>query len=162
MRVLKIGSLIIGLALFVLLPFFSYQSFASDISSGQVILTQQEFQTLKQNLKTLKTNSENSDNAMRNSQNQLTVASLSMTEQQKELVALKNLTQQQADELAIVRRKLSEQEISIMTANESLTKANQFLEEQKKEIEKSNSNNRKKNWIIGLAAGGLITYLAFK
>lgn len=138
-----------GILMFVLflLPCFASASYGSS-STTEVVLTQQEFITLQQNLKELENINNNQLSTITKLETQLQTASLSTSELQMQLIEAKISLTEQHNQLQTANQKLAAQEKVLNEQAISLAKAEVYLNEQKREIKKTQYRQRKSNILI--------------
>lgn len=138
-----------GILMFVLFLLPCFVSVSYGISSTtEVVLTQQEFATLKQNLKELENINNNQLNTITKLETQLQTASLSTSELQMQLVEARTSLTEQHKQLQTANQKLNEQEKTLNEQMISLAKAEVYLNEQKREIKKAQYRQRQSNILI--------------
>jgi len=152
-------TLITSLFLFVL-SFVSLPVYGST-PTEQVILTQQEYATLKTNFDTLESTINNQLNTINELEIQLKIAKLSTSEQKNELIQALNLIQEQKTQLTEARNLLQKQEQMLNEQKLSLAKAEIYLEQQKNEIKKAKAQQRNSK-LLNILLGGTVIYLVAK
>lgn len=152
-------TLITSLFLFVL-SFVSLPAYGST-PTEQVILTPQEYATLKTNFDTLESTINNQLNTINELEMQLKIAKLSTSEQKNELIQALNLIQEQKTQLTEVRNLLQKQEQMLNEQKLSLAKAEIYLEQQKNEIKKAKAQQRNSK-LLNILLGGTVIYLVAK
>jgi len=152
-------TLITSLFLFVL-SFVSLPVYGST-PTEQVILTQQEYATLKTNFDTLESTINNQLNTITELEMQLKIAKLSTSEQKNELIQALNLIQEQKTQLTEARNLLQKQEQMLNEQKLSLAKAEIYLEQQKNEIKKAKAQQRNSK-LLNILLGGAVVYLVAK
>lgn len=152
-------TLITSLFLFVL-SFVSLPAYGST-PTEQVILTPQEYATLKTNFDTLESTINNQLNTINELEMQLKIAKLSTSEQKNELIQALNLIQEQKTQLTEARNLLQKQEQMLNEQKLSLAKAEIYLEQQKNEIKKAKAQQRN-NKLLNILLGGTVIYLVAK
>lgn len=129
--------------------------------TNQVILTTQEFATLKTNFDTLESTIINQLTTINELEMQLRVAKLSTSEQKNELIEALSLINEQRTQLTEARNLLQKQEQMLNEQKLSLAKAEIYLEQQKKEIHRAKMEQRKSK-LLNILLGGAVVYLAAK
>ena len=152
-------TLITSLFLFVL-SFVSLPVYGST-PTEQVILTPQEYATLKTNFDTLESTINNQLNTINELEMQLKIAKLSTSEQKNELIQALNLIQEQKTQLTEARNLLQKQEQLLNEQKLSLAKAEIYLEQQKNEIKKAKAQQRNSK-LLNILLGGTVIYLVAK
>lgn len=152
-------TLITSLFLFVL-SFVSLPAYGST-PTEQVILTPQEYATLKTNFDTLESTINNQLNTINELEMQLKIAKLSTSEQKNELIQALNLIQEQKTQLTEARNLLQKQEQMLNEQKLLLAKAEIYLEQQKNEIKKAKAQQRN-NKLLNILLGGTVIYLVAK
>ena len=152
-------TLITSLFLFVL-SFVSLPVYGST-PTEQVILTRQEYATLKTNFDTLESTINNQLNTITELEMQLKIAKLSTSEQKNELIQALNLIQEQKTQLTEARNLLQKQEQMLNEQKLSLAKAEIYLEQQKNEIKKAKAQQRNSK-LLNILLGGAVVYLVAK
>ena len=122
--------------------------------TNQVILTTQEFTTLKSNFATLESTIDSQLNTITELEMQLTVAKLSTSESNNQLIEALKLIKEQRMQLTQAKISLEKQEQMLNEQRLSLEKAEIYLNEQKKEIHKAKMKQRNStilNYVLGAA-----------
>ena len=122
--------------------------------TNQVILTTQEFATLKSNFATLESTIDSQLNTITELEMQLTVAKLSTSESNNQLIEALKLIKEQRMQLTQAKISLEKQEQMLNEQRLSLEKAEIYLNEQKKEIHKAKMKQRNStilNYVLGAA-----------
>lgn len=155
----KLFMVIVGCVL--LLALSSCSPVFGSTPTNQVILTTQEFATLKSNFATLESTIDSQLNTITELEMQLTVAKLSTSEQKNELIEALNLIKEQRTQLTQAKISLEKQEQMLNEQRLSLEKAEIYLNEQKKEIRKAKMEQRKSK-LLNILLGGTVVYLVAK
>lgn len=156
LRLKKLLKAILGLWL-LLLPLYASPVYGSSPNS-EVILTQQEFATLKQNYNEVLTTIDNQLTTINELEQQLKIAKLSTSESNQQLIEALNLINEQRKQLTEARNLLQAQEKMLNEQRISLAKAEAYLNMQKEEMKKTKSKLQKSTLLnIGL---GLVSVYA--
>lgn len=159
---LKLSNLLKSIlgACLLLLSWCAYPVYGSTPTEA-VILTPQEFATLKTNFDTLESTINNQLTTINELEMQLRVAKLSTSEQKNELIEALNLIKEQRTQLTEARNLLQKQEQMLNEQRISLAKAEAYLNEQKKEIHRAKMEQRKSK-LLNILLGGTVVYLVAK
>lgn len=161
MRNLKLYFLPIGaIALLLWCLLFASSAYGATPTKA-VILTPQEYATLKTNFDTLESTIDSQLTTINELEQQLSVAKLSTSEQKNELIQALNLINEQKTQLTQARDLLQKQEQMLNEQKLSLAKAEIYLEQQKNEIKKAKMQQRNSK-LLNILLGGAVVYLAAK
>ena len=138
----------------LLLLFASFSPVFGSMPTEPVTLTPQEYATLKTNFDTLESTINNQLTTINELEIQLTVAKLSTSESNNQLIEALKLIKEQRMQLTQAKISLEKQEQMLNEQRLSLEKAEIYLNEQKKEIHKAKMKQRNStilNYVLGAA-----------
>ena len=161
MRNLKLYFLPVGAIALLLWCLLFASSVYGATPTEAVTLTPQEFATLKSNFVTLENTIDSQLNTITELEMQLTVAKLSTSESNNQLIEALTLIKEQRMQLTQAKISLEKQEQMLNEQRLSLEKAEIYLNEQKKEIHKAKMKQRNST-ILNYVLGAALVYTAAK
>ena len=125
--------------------------------TGQVVLTQAQYNTLLKNFDTLENTIDSQLNTINELEQQLSIAKMSTNESQQALLEALSQLREQRTLLIEAQNSLREQESLLLQQRLSLEKAEIYLNQQKEIIKKAQQQNRNSK-ILNIVLGTALVY----